>query len=44
MLLDLLEEYDKIIFGNLNMVERMEDKTSTCGHILLDKKRLHGKN
>ncbi len=35
--------YPKIVIGffveTLNMVEKMEDKTSACGHILSNKKK-----
>jgi hypothetical protein len=37
MLLDLPKDYDWIFCGNLNIVEKMEDKTSTCGRILSNK-------
>jgi hypothetical protein len=39
MLLDLPKDYDWIFCGDLNIVEKMEDKISACGHILSNKEK-----
>jgi hypothetical protein len=39
MLLDLPKYCDWIFCGDFNIVEKMEDKTLACGHILLNKEK-----
>jgi exonuclease III len=39
MLLDLPKDCEWIFCGDLNIVEKMEDKTSACGHMLSNKEK-----